>query len=287
MSGSLLAEARAWALRRPQDLNEGEAAFIRASAEEAERRLADGPTGALATMMREAPAAPAALAAAPTPPPRPSPWKTVSATAAVVVAAVVVVPLLVSELRKPGNSLPPPASAAITSPSATASAPSPDTRSADPYAQAGLGAQQKEAYAATVVLQLAPSSEAERKRRAQTQVEYFAHVGDDEAVRGTLDKLGFVVRQLAPKISSPSSNVVWYGSRTNADDVKLVACALIQAGAAVKDIRPISPDLAGKAGQALIQVGASAYVADRAPLTVEQVTQMKLATEERGAAVKD
>ena len=283
MSGSLLAEARAWALRRPQDLNEGEAAFIRASAEEAERRLADGPSGALATMVREAPAALAAPPTPPTPPSRSSPWKTVSTTAAVVLAAVVVVPLLVSELRRPGNTLPPPASAAITS----SSAPSSDTRSADPYAQAGVGAQQKEAYAATVVLQLAPSSEAERKRRAQTQVEYFAHVGDDEAVRGTLDKLGFVVRQLAPKISSPSSNVVWYGSRTNADDVKLVACALIQAGAAVKDIRPISPDLAGKADQALIQVGASAYVADRAPLTVEQVTQMKLATEERGAAVKD
>jgi len=192
--------------------------------------------------------------------------------------------LLVPRLRKPEIPPPGPVGAASTPTTAPASAPASDAHPADPYAQVALGAQQKEAYAASVVLQLAPSGDAERKRRARTQVEYFAHVGDDEAVRATLDKLGFTVRQLAPKIASPSSNVVWYGSRASADDVRLVACALIQAGAAVKDIRPISPDLKAKADQALIQVGASAYVADRTPLTVEQVTQMKLETPERAAS---
>jgi hypothetical protein len=103
-------------------------------------------------------------------------------------------------------------------------------------------------------------------------VQYFYKDEDHEVVRKTLQLPGYQVIETPGKLAQPT-NAIWVGDKVSINDVRYVALTLIRAGIGIKAIRYFV-DPATPRKERLIQVGSSTRLADREPLTVDQVNAM-------------
>jgi hypothetical protein len=109
-----------------------------------------------------------------------------------------------------------------------------------------------------------------KKSRKNVTVQYFPKDVDGEKVESAIQELGFTLDMKRAPISGTATNSIWYGKPVKIEDVKLVAFTLIRAGVQIKAIRPFA-DYSPRRNAALIQVGADVSVADKAPLSVEEI----------------
>jgi hypothetical protein len=91
------------------------------------------------------------------------------------------------------------------------------------------------------------ASTAAFEKRGKTTIEYFLKDVDQRKVLGAIQDLGFKVKPIPP-IGNMPTNAIWFGSKVDVEDVKLVAYTLVHAGVNIKDIRPFAisgghPDL--------------------------------------------
>jgi hypothetical protein len=110
-------------------------------------------------------------------------------------------------------------------------------------------------------------------------VQYFYKDEDREVVRKTLQLPGYQVIESPAKLSQPT-NALWAGDQVSVDDARYVALTLIRAGIGIKSIRYFR-DPATPRKQRLIQVGYDASMADRPPLTVDQVNALSSLARDR------
>ena len=102
-------------------------------------------------------------------------------------------------------------------------------------------------------------------------IEYFPKKLDKGTVEKALRSLDFPLVIMPAIISDLPSNSIWFSTRVNIDDVKLVAETLINAGVKIKAIRPFAEDRAFS--DLLIRVGADPQMEERSSLTLAQVRQ--------------
>jgi hypothetical protein len=112
------------------------------------------------------------------------------------------------------------------------------------------------------------------ERRRGTTLEIWTKDIDQDRIRLALSSLGFPTQLRQAKLKEDATNAVWFGSRADINDVKLVALALMRAGIAVRAIRPIQEWISSK-DQALIQAGAARDANEWPPMTAEQVLAAK------------
>jgi hypothetical protein len=105
--------------------------------------------------------------------------------------------------------------------------------------------------------------------RSTITVEYFPKDIDSVIVKSTLRNLGFNSKIGKAKNSLPT-NAVWFGSKVNIEDVKLVAYTLIRAGIQIKTIKPFN-DNSSDTHASLIQVGADGNYENKLPLSVDEI----------------
>jgi hypothetical protein len=107
-------------------------------------------------------------------------------------------------------------------------------------------------------------------RRESVTVQYFPKDVDPVIVQSTLQKLGFNLKVSKANISDIPTNAIWFGSKVNIEDVKLVAYTLIRAGVQIKTIKPFRGNPA-EAWASLIQVGADGDYVDKPALSVSEI----------------
>jgi len=109
------------------------------------------------------------------------------------------------------------------------------------------------------------------ERRGKMTIEYFLKNVDQARVLSAIQDLGFKVKPVPP-IGITSTNAIWFGSRVDIEDVKLVAYALIHAGVSIREIKPF---LKSEGRERVIQIGGLPRAADKPPLTIEQIKEIK------------
>jgi hypothetical protein len=119
-------------------------------------------------------------------------------------------------------------------------------------------------------LQRLPAAAASGGAR-QTVVQYFAKGVDQGKVDAALRELGLRVIPGAAQLPGYETNAIWFGPLVPIDDVKRVFFVLSRAGVQIRGIRPFRNATAQKSN--LIQVGSSADLAGKQPLTVREVAQ--------------
>ncbi|MBW4445165.1 MAG: TIR domain-containing protein [Plectolyngbya sp. WJT66-NPBG17] len=120
-----------------------------------------------------------------------------------------------------------------------------------------------------------PSPDAVIQRETPVTIEYYPKDIDPKTVRDAFTKLGFNLDIKKPEVTDVPINVIFYGENVEQEDVKLVAYALIRAGAEIKYIQPFRGDYA-KRKPSIIQVGAERKFQDKPPLEVEQIRNQSL-----------
>lgn len=129
----------------------------------------------------------------------------------------------------------------------------------------------KNAMAADTVISNWAQSEADVRRRRDTTVEITTQDIDEDHIRRGLWSLGFRKQAKRAVLSASVTNTLWYGSRADARDVKLVALVLMRDGIELRAIRPI-PGSDAANGRAVIRAGAAGDVEHLARMTPAEVT---------------
>jgi vacuolar-type H+-ATPase subunit I/STV1 len=83
---------------------------------------------------------------------------------------------------------------------------------------------------------------ADAERRKSTTVGYFPKNVDAGKVDAALKGFGFNLVRLTPIIKDTPTNAVFFGTKVNQDDVKIIAYTLIRAGVQLKGIAPFKVD---------------------------------------------
>ena len=128
----------------------------------------------------------------------------------------------------------------------------------------------KNAVAADTVIANWAGSEADIRRRRITTVEVMTQDIDEDQLRQALWTLGFRKQVKRAVLSEATTNTLWYGSRADVKDVKLLALVLMRDGVELRAIRPIPGGDAAK-GRAVIRAGAASDVAHLARMTPAEV----------------
>ena len=114
------------------------------------------------------------------------------------------------------------------------------------------------------------ASQNDIQRRKTITVEYFPKDVDPKIVESKLKELGFNFKSSSPNVKNLSTNAIWFGSKVDITDVKLVAYTLIRAGVKIQTIKPFrQPNQEPWASK--IQVGADGDYVNSSPLTIEQI----------------
>jgi cell division protein FtsL len=111
-------------------------------------------------------------------------------------------------------------------------------------------------------------------RRQLVTVQYFPKDVDPAVVLTTLKKLGFKFKISQPNVLDIRTNAIWFGSKVNMGDVKLVAYTLIRAGVKVQTIKPFRGNPT-EPWASLIQVGADSDYVNKPALTVLDIRNAK------------
>ncbi len=111
-------------------------------------------------------------------------------------------------------------------------------------------------------------------RRQSVTVQYFPKDVDPDVVQSTLQKLGFNFKVSKANVLSIPTNAIWFGSKVNIEDVKLVAYTLIRAGVQIKTIKPFRGESANS-WASLIQVGADGDYVDSSALRISEIRNTK------------
>jgi hypothetical protein len=115
------------------------------------------------------------------------------------------------------------------------------------------------------------ASTAAFEKRGKTTIEYFLKDVDQRKVLGAIQDLGFKVKPISP-IGNTPTNAIWFGSKVDVEDVKLVAYALVHAGVNIKDIRPFA---ISEGREDVIQIGGRPAAVGKTSLTVEQIRAVR------------
>lgn len=107
-------------------------------------------------------------------------------------------------------------------------------------------------------------------RDSRPVLQYSGARGDGPKLRAGLAELEFRIVDRAAATTAPS-NCIWYGQAVAADDVKLVAYALIRSGGKLQSIEPLPGHR-----ENVVRVGYNGRVAKATPLLTDDVDQMKL-----------
>jgi energy-coupling factor transporter ATP-binding protein EcfA2 len=110
-------------------------------------------------------------------------------------------------------------------------------------------------------------------QRSNTTIQYFKKATDSQKLATALDDLGFEVTE-ETALNPRETNCIWYGSAVPADDVKLVAFALMRGGIVLQGIQPPAPELGIEPG--VIQVGHNTYLQDQPPFSPDVVSKTPL-----------
>jgi hypothetical protein len=105
--------------------------------------------------------------------------------------------------------------------------------------------------------------------RSKTKVIYFPKDIDPDIIRSTLQNLGFN-SEIGKAEISDATNAIWFGSKVNVEDVKLVAYTLIRAGVKIKTIRPFRAS-SPRERTSIIQVGADKNYTNKPDLSVDEI----------------
>jgi hypothetical protein len=116
------------------------------------------------------------------------------------------------------------------------------------------------------------ATQATPQERSRVTVEYFAKPSDSERLKTVLNSLGFRIKT-TEAINPNPTNVVWYGSEVTANDVKIVALAMIRAGVTLQGIQPFQKSTTKPL---MIQVGHEPRIEDLPPLTTEAIATQSL-----------
>ncbi|MGK7923235.1 MAG: glycoside hydrolase family protein [Trichodesmium sp.] len=107
------------------------------------------------------------------------------------------------------------------------------------------------------------------KQANSVVVEYFPKDVDNGVVEKALRNLDYQLILLPSVTVDVPSNSIWFGSKVNKEDVKLVAEILISSGVEIRAIRPFNKDV--EFADLLIQVGADPEIQNRPSLTLNEV----------------
>jgi len=133
----------------------------------------------------------------------------------------------------------------------------------------------KNAMAADTMIANWARSETDTLRRRDTSVEVLTRDIDEDHIRQALRALGFRKQVKRAVLAGAATNTLWYGSRADIRDVKLVALVLMRDGIELRAIRPI-PGSDAANGRAVIRAGAASDVAH-----LERMTPAELAAATR------
>jgi len=100
-------------------------------------------------------------------------------------------------------------------------------------------------------------------------IKYYRKPTDSQKLAIALKDLGFTVSEQTAR-NLHETNCIWYGSAVDANDVKLVAYAIIRAGL---DLRGIQPQSNPSAESHTIQVGHNPRLEDAPPFSVELINK--------------
>ena len=112
-------------------------------------------------------------------------------------------------------------------------------------------------------------SEVRAESTPRPRVVYFPKDVDTPTVIRNLQEAHFTVDTRNAKLTEITTNKIWIGDSVSDADAKLVALTLVQAGVKIKAIRHFLDGTRSKAN--LIEVGASAKLANAPALTVDQI----------------
>lgn len=91
----------------------------------------------------------------------------------------------------------------------------------------------KQLYLAPIISDLPP-----RQLREDVVIRYYKHEQDDDKVY-SLRKLGYYIHEKeASETAGLGSNVIYYGSDVNVEDIQIVAYELLKSGLPLKSIQP-------------------------------------------------
>jgi hypothetical protein len=111
-----------------------------------------------------------------------------------------------------------------------------------------------------------------KSSRVKPFIRYYVKQGDDPKLRSALAELGFDIHDESANTPEPT-NCLWYGADVDEQDVKLVAYAVIRAGAELQSIQPV-PRVA--VDRNVIRVGHNQYVAGEDALTAGDIENATL-----------
>ncbi|MCF8373991.1 MAG: hypothetical protein K9H64_20380 [Bacteroidales bacterium] len=109
-------------------------------------------------------------------------------------------------------------------------------------------------------------------------VRYYAKTIDDKRIAVELESLGYGFEEKIPTAGMSKKNTIalWYGAGVPIEDVKIVALALIRAGAPIKGIRPYAKSLSDpNYKRFIIEAGASVDLESNPLMTVDEIKVAK------------
>ncbi|HEX7678030.1 MAG TPA: ATP-binding protein [Thermoanaerobaculia bacterium] len=110
------------------------------------------------------------------------------------------------------------------------------------------------------------------RERSDVTVRYFRKPSDSQKLASALKDLGFTVSEETAE-NPRETNCLWYGSKVNENDVKLVAYAIIRAGV---DLQCIQPQTNPNFEPTSIHVGHAPKFEDVSPFTADEVKNTPL-----------
>jgi hypothetical protein len=116
------------------------------------------------------------------------------------------------------------------------------------------------------LLNIVEVSNANTKRNEIT-IKYFFKDIDSSLVLNALRNLGFKYESITPK-GNTQTNAIWYGSKVDKEDVKLIAITLINSGVIIRHIGEFKKS---EERDYQIQIGGKPDAILKPPLTIERV----------------
>jgi hypothetical protein len=137
--------------------------------------------------------------------------------------------------------------------------------------------QQSLKAAKTLQEQIEATTQTDRNRRSQIDVQYFDKGFDENVVEGILTTLGFRPQRYTPELEDIPINAIWVSEDVPIEDAKAIANTLVRAGVELKSVRSF-PASSSSQRRNTIQIGSDAELArDQAcqPLTYEQIQSIQ------------